>query len=177
MITAPTTARSVPMKRALPAGLAVALVLTIASTASATRILGATNPGNQMGSVQSLLDLGNDIAGNDIGNTLQLVLEEDGPVIVTFSAECAVDGSEQQWVSIELLADGNALSPTAGDQDTFCSGNSFAGFNDQWVMASMTVPAELAAGSHDLQVQVTPAGGAAGWWIGDLALTVVVQKR
>ena len=166
-----------PMKRLPTLALAMALVLTMASAAWAVRIFGATNPGNQMGTVQSLLDLGADIGDNDIGNILAFDLKEDGAVIITFTAECAVDGTEQQWVSIPLLVNGDALRPSRGDQDTFCSGNGFAGFNDGWVMASMTAPVELAAGNYDLQIQVTPSGGAAGWWIGDLALTVLVQKR
>ncbi len=165
------------MKRLAPLALVLALAMVpMIAAAAAVRILGTTNPGNQMGTAQSLLDLGNDLADNEVDETLQVVLAKDGPVIITFSAECAVDGNEQQWVSIDLLLNGTALSPTAGDADTFCSGNSFAGFNDQWVMASMTVPTELTAGSYELQVQVTPAGGAAGWWIGDLALTVLIQR-
>ncbi len=164
------------MKRLPTLALAMALVLTTASAAWAVQIFGATNPGNQMGTVQDLLDLGTDIDNNDAGNTLPFDLVEDSAVIITFSAECAVDGAEQQWVSIELLVNGDALRPSGGDQDTFCSGNGFAGFNDGWVMASMTVPAKLAAGNYDLQIQVTPSGGAAAWWIGDLALTVLVQK-
>ena len=165
------------MKRLLTLALAMALVLAIAPAAWAVRIFGATNPGNQMGTVQGFLDLGTDIDNNDAGNTLSFELEREGAVIITFSAECAVDGTEQQWVSIELLVNGDALRPSEGDQDTFCSGNGFAGFNDGWMMASMTVPTKLAAGNYDLQIQVTPSGGAAGWWIGDLALTVLVQKR
>ena len=166
------------MKRPLTVALAAtALVTTLATAAWAVRILGATNPGNQMGTTQSLLDLGNDIAGNDIGDTLHFELEEAGPVVFIFSAECAVDGNEQQWVSIELLANGTALGQSTGEQDTFCSGDSFAGFNDSWVMASMTVPIELNAGDYNLQVQVTPAGGSTGWWIGDTGLTVIIQRR
>ena len=115
-----------PMKRLPTLALAMALVLTMASAAWAVRIFGATNPDNQMGTVQSLLDLGADIGDNDIGNTLAFDLKEDGAVIITFTAECAVDGTEQQWVSIELLVNGDALRPSRGDQDTFCSGNGFA---------------------------------------------------
>ncbi len=165
------------MKRLLTPALAAVLVMTLASAAWAIRILGATNSGNQMGTQQSVLDLGKDIEGKDIGDTLHFELKSEGAVIFTFSAECAVDGTEQQWVSIELLANGVALGQSAGDQDTFCSGDGFAGINDSWVMASMTVPVELKPGDYDLQVQVTPAGGANGWWIGDMGLTVLIRKR
>ena len=46
------------MKRLLTTVLAATLVMTLASAAWAMRIRGATNPGNQMGTVQTLLDLG-----------------------------------------------------------------------------------------------------------------------
>ena len=165
------------MKRLLTTVLAATLVMTLASAAWAMRIRGATNPGNQMGTVQTLLDLGQNIDGDDIDDTLQFKVVHPGPAVFIFSAECAVDGTEQQWVSIELLANGVALGQSAGDHDTFCSGDGFAGINDSWVMASMTVPVDLTPGDYDVQVQVTPAGGASGWWIGDLGLTVIMQKR
>ena len=178
MITARPDGKHLAVKRLLIPALATAVLIAApASAAWAVRIFGATNPGNQLGTAQGLLDLGNDIAGNDIGDTLHFELEEAGPVVFIFSAECAVDGNAQQWVSIALLANGTALGQSDGDQDTFCSGDSFAGFNDSWVMASMTVPVELNAGVYDLQVQVTAAGGSIGWWIGDTGLTVIVQKR
>ena len=39
--------------------------------------------------------------------------------MISYSAECETTGA---WLSIEILVDGVALSPTAGTSDAFCSG-------------------------------------------------------
>src|SRR5262245_8189988 len=63
-------------------------------------------------------------AGNDVlipltaGGATSLGFSGKGKHAISYSAECETSGS---WVSIEIVVDGIALSPTSGDNDAFCS--------------------------------------------------------
>ncbi len=153
------------------------LILNLATSAWAIRIYGASSPGNQTGAADALVDLGTDLDGNVIGDTLQFNVAKKGYGVVTFSGECSVEGGVDDWVSIDIMVNGVAIGQSLGGGDGFCSGNETATSDDGWVMGSMTIPFEFGAGNVDLQVMVTLQGGASGWWIGDAGVSVILQKR
>lgn len=103
-------------------------------------------------------------------------------IVVTFSAECAVDAAAGDFTSstdvdIVMLAPGpvqvQVLSPTAGAGDIFCSANGTAGFDGHARHSITVVGGGLPAGVYQVQVRAKtngPAGIQA--WYGDRALIV-----
>ena len=94
-----------------------------------------------------------DINGGIAGNTLTFGNCVAGtPVMITYSAECSHSGTVAQWGTIQILLNGVALSPTAGGDDAFCSGNETAGVHDGWATHSMEVVGRCAAGANVVAV-------------------------
>jgi hypothetical protein len=115
--------------------------------------------------------------GNDVlipltaGGATSLAFSGKGKHAISYSAECETSGS---WVSIEIIVDGIALSPTSGDNDAFCSDHNDNNGNDGWTVAHYrVVTGQLALGAHSVQVRATTVGGGTGW-LGDSS--VVVEK-
>ena len=165
------------MKRLGVVSLSLTLVLCFASAGWATRIYGATSLDNQLGNADALIDLGTDLNGNAVGDTLQFNVGRSGHGVITFSAECSVEGDVADWVSIDIIVNGSTIGQSDNTDDAFCSGNETATDDDGWVVASMTVPYEFSPGNVDLQVRVTLQGNATEWWIGDTGISVILQKR
>ena len=92
-------------------------------------------------------------------------------VAITFSAECAVQGSEFAWLGIDIVVDDVVVAPSAGD-DAFCSGNGTDTGRDGWLTASRTVAVKLGSGEHTVKVVAELVGSAEGW-IGDSSLTII----
>jgi hypothetical protein len=98
-----------------------------------------------------------------------------GRKVLTFSAECAVDapaGNTITWLDIDVIVNGVAVSPTAGNLDAFCSGAGAAGPGDAWVRPSITVVIPVVGGNNSVRIQARANNGAAGGWIGDSSLVV-----
>ncbi len=103
-------------------------------------------------------------------------------IVVTFSAECAVnalagDFTANTDVDIVMLAPGpvvvQTLSPTPGASDIFCSANGTAGFDSHARNSITVVGGGLPANVYQVQVRARtngPAGTQA--WYGDRALVV-----
>jgi hypothetical protein len=89
-------------------------------------------------------------------------------VIVSFSAECSIDGASgtanEARVNIDIKVDGVILSPTNGGTDTFCSSNPSEAL-DGHAMSAINVLAKVPAGRHKVQITaraVTIATGELG---------------
>jgi hypothetical protein len=107
------------------------------------------------------------------GGATSIAFNGKGKHIISYSAECETTGS---WLSIEILVDGVALSPTAGAADAFCSDHKTAESLDAWTTASYVIatPA-LAAGVHTVQVRGTVQGNGGAsdtGWLGDSSLVI-----
>ncbi len=97
--------------------------------------------------------------------------------MIIFNAECAVDGSNSDWVEIDILVDGVAVGPSASD-NAFCTGHTTgSGFADTWVSASTVVPMDFEPGNHTIEVLAFLGNAGTSWRIDDLSLTVMLQKR
>lgn len=92
-------------------------------------------------------------------------------VVITFNAECAVDGNSFEWLDLDLLVNpagpvGETAVPPSNDDNAFCSGNEtpsdfLYGGGDGWVSAVTQATMVLAQpGNHNVTVQVN--GGSAG---------------
>lgn len=95
-------------------------------------------------------------------------------LIITYSAECAVDAPASNttaWVDIDLNLNGVAIAPTAGTLDAFCSANGSASF-DAWNRASITTVVTAPAGVSTITVTGRLNNGATGGWLSDSALVV-----
>jgi hypothetical protein len=101
-----------------------------------------------------------------------LTFSGSGKHMITYSAECAVSSTGLVgWLSLEILLDGVALPPTAGDVDAFCAANETAGF-DAWATHTISVPTPaLPTGAHTVVIRATVIAGESGW-LGDSSLVV-----
>jgi hypothetical protein len=54
--------------------------------------------------------------------SVAFTLAAPGPRVLTFSAECAIDGDAFAYLDLDILHNGTALSPTAGAQEAWCFG-------------------------------------------------------
>jgi hypothetical protein len=100
-------------------------------------------------------------------------------VVITFNAECAVEGEAWKWADIDIIVDETIVPPSNGD-NAFCSGNgtttaSGSDFTlDGWVSASTQATMVLPkAGTHTVKVRVN--GGNAGVTRLD-DMSIVVQR-
>jgi hypothetical protein len=103
------------------------------------------------------------------------------PVVITYSAECAVvalpaDAPSTvvlRWMTVDILVDGVAISPTSGIGDAFCGATvSSPTLFEGYVRPSVSTTTVLSAGTHIIQVRAALGNGGGGWWLGDSALVV-----
>jgi hypothetical protein len=153
---------SILRKIALAAALsAVALTSTAAVRASHTRAGNFTFAGT------ALVPLN---AANQTGIIFNS--PSAGRKVLTFSAECAVDGGATAWLDLDVIVNGVAVSPTIGNSDAFCSGAGSTSSNDGWVRPSITVVIPVVGGNNSVRIQARPNNGATSVWIGDSSLVV-----
>lgn len=118
-----------------------------------------------------------DLNGPAPGTDVTFATPVPSLVEITFSAECAINGTPVQSGTIEIQVDpagpgGFAtIAPTLGPDDRFCSGDAVAGIT-QWVTPSMTVVTRVPAGVHVARVLFTPTFGATAMWLDDSSITI-----
>jgi len=94
------------------------------------------------------------------------------PRVLTFSAECALDGANPIfYLDLDIIHNGTALSPTAGNQDAWCTANATAGL-DGWIRGSITLVVPAVAGVNTIQVQARQNNNVGTGWIGDTSLVI-----
>ena len=151
------------------AALALALAAA-ATTAHAGVKASALRPGNfvALSPTEVLVPL--NAAG---ATTLNFTLASAGKKILTYSAECAVDGmaGALPWLTLDIYVNGIVVAPTVGTTDPFCSGNSTAGF-DGYLRTSITIPIQGISGSNTVQIKARGGSGATGLWLGEAALVI-----
>ena len=103
--------------------------------------------------------------------SVAFTLAAPGPRVLTFSAECAIDGDAFAYLDLDILHNGTALSPTAGAQEAWCSGNGTAPL-DAWVRGSITLVVSGVAGVNTIQVQARRNNTNTTGWIGDISLVL-----
>ena len=146
-----------------------AALVAASSMAHALLVTAGIAPGNFTFTAPSVL-----VPINGASTSVGFTLGAPQRLIITFSAECAVNaaaGSNGAWVDIDVRMDGVALAPTNTTFDAFCSSNGTAGF-DGWTRASITVPVTVAAGAHSVTILARLNNGATGGWISDRALVI-----
>ncbi len=107
-------------------------------------------------------------------STISFNLTANEPKVLTFSAECSVSASANNWaafVDIEVIHNGVALSPTDGSQDAFCAANATTAF-DGLVRPSITLVVPGVAGVNTIRILGRLSNSAAGAWFGDSALII-----
>ena len=105
-------------------------------------------------------------------------------LIVTFSAECAVDavnGNPNAWLDVDIVllnATTSAVvytaAPTAGSGDAFCSSTGTAGLG-HWTTHAVQalIPYNFAAGSYRVGVKARLNNGGTTGWLGERMVTVM----
>jgi hypothetical protein len=74
-----------------------------------------------------------------------------GRFAIHYSAECETTAD---WVSIQIIVDGQVLAPTAGFDDAFCSDHNNNNAYDGWTTAHYSVAtSNLPLGVHTVQIQ------------------------
>lgn len=124
-----------------------AVLASMAVTADAAIRLNATRTGNWFvlgGPAAVPLD-------NLGATTLKFSLPAAKKVLLTYSAECAVEGPPSRWANFDIIVNGVAVAPTAGTADAFCSTDSTASL-DNWVRASITVQVNGKKGQNTVQI-------------------------
>jgi hypothetical protein len=101
------------------------------------------------------------------GGATSISFSGKGKHAIHYSAECY---AELAWVSIEILVDGVALSPTAGPTDVFCSDFSASAAIFKVTAHYTVATGALAAGVHTVRVRVDSPGGGS---LGDSSLVVM----
>lgn len=105
-------------------------------------------------------------------------------VILTFNAECAVEGSPTQWLDIDIVVDpagatGETSAPPSNSDNAFCSGNETAsdflfGSGDGWVSATTQATINLpVAGTHKVKVRVNGANTGGIARLDDMSLVIM----
>ena len=116
--------------------------------------------------------------GSTAKNIIKFKTTKSGPVVITFYAECAVDGGIFDWVDVDILVDPAgaggfaAIAPTDGD-NAMCTGFEGApdGNDGRWVSAVVAGVVDLPKGNHKLKVK-GDLGGAGFVRLDDILLTV-----
>jgi hypothetical protein len=106
--------------------------------------------------------------------TISFSLSAPTRLVLTYSAECAVAapaGNTGAWLDLDIIVNGNALAPTVGNQDAFCSSNGTAE-TDGWTRGSITIFFNGVAGANTIRIQARGNGGATSLWLGDSSLVV-----
>ncbi len=137
---------------------AVAMSVVLATTAAQADILASATNVEDQGFVAGAPFLVT-VDGQDEKDTIRFSTSKAGPVIVTFYAECAVNGAPDAYVDIDILVDpagsgGFAPIPPTNDNNAMCSG--FAGGPDRiggrWVSAVSAGVVNLPKGNHKVRV-------------------------
>lgn len=156
-------------------------LLAVADARAEVLLASSTTSAATFGGATYIVDFNGSAAG---GTTHTFTTAEPNTrVMITFNAECAVDGPETRWVDIDILVNPAgptaeyAVSPSNGD-NAFCSGNgttttpsSYA--LDGWVSAATVVaPLLPQAGNHTVRIRVNGAN-AGVTRLDDMSLTVI----
>lgn len=163
-------------RRLIPMAVCFLAFLLGAGTSSATtRIIAST--GNV---VQTASDGASHLIELAPGETsLEVVVPNNAVAAIYFSAECSVGAADATtWLDIDLLQDGVALTPTAGD-NAFCSSNGVASVNGQWLSASADALTILTPGTYvfEVEAQLKNAQAEESWRIGETALVVICSEN
>ncbi|QZN99593.1 hypothetical protein [Chenggangzhangella methanolivorans] len=103
-------------------------------------------------------------------------VKKENWVVINFSAECLVTGSNNSYVDIDIAVryEGTStfvpLPPTSGD-NSFCAPGTNTG--SYWVSASTAGGAVMPVGNHTVKVIARPLGSVTSVRIDDLALYVI----
>jgi len=169
--------------RRIAIGISIILAgILAASSASAVKMYGSTASGNQQHTETTSVALMVD-GGGTTPDTLKFkTTAAKTKLTITFSAECSVQGvTNESWLNIDIQLDGVSISPTdePSNEDAFCTSH---GTNaaDTWATHSITVLASgVTPGKHTVQVLANIENGDlnAEWWVGDVSLVVVVEKK
>lgn len=140
----------------------------MSSEAKAEILLGKTRTTTSIyGGATYIVDFNGDAPG---GQTFPFsTTQPNTRVVITFNAECAVDGNSFNFIEVDLQVDPagpntiQAISPS-NDDNAFCSGNEtpsdfIYGGGDGWVSAVTQATVVLAApGQHTISVYVNGKG-------------------
>lgn len=107
-----------------------------------------------------------DLTGGAGGTDVTFVVGSPTTVAISFDGRCAVRGNGfMTWANIDILVDPappgggfNAIAPTAGQTDAFCTTNGTGGA-DGWVNPSRTVVTSVPAGMSTVRVQAQTMNG------------------
>ena len=138
---------------------AVTLAAVLAATTARADILAtAVNPVNQYFDAGAHFPVVLDGAGNK--NIIKFKTTKAGPVVITFYAECSVDGTPFDWTDIDILVDPAggggfaAIAPT-NDDNAMCTGFEDVpnGSDDRWLSAVVAGVVDLPKGTHRVKVR------------------------
>ena len=87
-------------------------------------------------------------AGVDLSDLQSSLCQSNGAALF---GRVPCEWSDGGWVDIDIVVNGVAVSPTAGDQDAFCSANHTAGF-DFWNRISITVVIQGIQGNNTVRI-------------------------
>jgi len=113
-------------------------------------------------------------AGTTIVDSTTVDVPEHAQLVVSYSAECAVEGPMSSWVGVELLVDGVAIKPTSGFY-ALCAGKGTSGL-DQWFSGRAIGATVVSPGRHTVEARGSGRGGALGWWWGDRTMAITVPE-
>lgn len=106
------------------------------------------------------------IDGADEKNTIKFNTSKAGPVIVTFYAECSLDGDIFDYVDVDILVDpagAGGFAPIAptNDDNAMCAGfgEMPSGTGGRWISAVVAGVVDLPKGTHKVRVRGTLNGG------------------
>jgi hypothetical protein len=148
----------------------------VAGTARADILATSVNLSSQQFEASSSFSVVLD--GVENKNAIKFTTSKAGPVIITFYAECAVDGFPDDWMDIDILVDSAgaggfvAIRPT-NDDNAMCTGAEAMpdGDIDRWVGAVVAGVVDLPKGTHKLRVRAYLYGEGGGH-LDDVLVTV-----
>jgi hypothetical protein len=154
-----------------------AMVAMVSTSAAHAEILAtATNTVAQVFNSGSAFGVVLDGAENK--NTIKFKTSKAGPVLITFYAECAVNGGIYDWVDVDILVDpagpaGFAPIAPTNDDNAMCTGfgETIEGTGGRWISAVVAGVVDLPKGTHKVKVR---GNLAVGEWVrlDDILLTV-----
>jgi hypothetical protein len=91
------------------------------------------------------------------GSTTELTfkVEDKGPVVIIYNAECGVVGDTGSWLSIRILVDGQVVNPKTGGNYAFCAAT---GEDYIWTSVARQSFVNLKPGSHTITVEASLQG-------------------
>jgi hypothetical protein len=151
---------------------AVALLSVLGTAAQAKIVANAVRPGTfawYSTNTQHAIPLvpGYDVTSLTVKNSKSKSVDH----VLTFSAQCTAYGDAGGWMDIDITVNGNAVSPTAGSSDAFCSVGATYSFT-QWTRPSISVVIPLLPGDNVIQVLGRVNGGATAGQLGHTSLVV-----